>query len=449
MPYDVIIRNATVVGAADALPLDMAIADGVVAALGADLTGATHAEIDATGLHLLPGLIDAHVHFNEPGRSEWEGWASGSAALAAGGATCCIEMPLNAHPPTLDGPSFDAKHAAAQAASLVDFALWGGLTPHNLQQMEQLAARGVVGFKAFMSNSGIDDFAHADDLTLYEGMQRAAALGLPVAVHAESDAITSGLTARARAAGKTGWRDYATTRPVVAEGEAIARAIYLAERSGCRLHIVHVSSAHGAELVAAAQARGVDVSWETCPHYLTLTEDDLEQLGAVAKCAPPLRDADNQRALWHWLLRPDGPLIASDHSPAPPTMKQSPDAFAVWGGIAGCQSTLGLLLAEGEHHGLQLAQIAEVTATRVAARFNLPNKGRIAVGCDADLTLIDLGQHWTLAADQLYYRHKLSPYVGRTLRGRVVHTLVRGVAVVAAGELVGAPGQARLIKPGV
>jgi allantoinase len=191
------------------------------------------------------------------------------------------------------------------------------------------------------------------------------------------------------------------------------------------------------------------VSWETCPHYLTLTEDDLEQLGAVAKCAPPLRDADNLRALWHWLLRPDGPLIASDHSPAPPTMKQSPDAFAVWGGIAGCQSTLGLLLAEGEHHGLQLAQIAEVTATRVAARFNLPNKGRIAVGCDADLTLIDLGQHWTLAADQLYYRHKLSPYVGRTLRGRVVHTLVRGVAVVAAGELVGAPGQARLIKPGV
>src|SRR5581483_6374800 len=197
--------------------------------------------------------------------------------------------------------SFDVKRAAAEASSRVDFALWGGLRPDNLDRMDELAARGVVGFKAFMANSGIEDFHAADDLTLYEGMQAATRLGLPVAVHAESDAITSRLAARAVAAGRTGARDYLASRPAIAEIEAVGRAVLLAEETGCALHVVHVSTGRAVALIAAARGRGVDVSLETCPHYLVFTEDDLETLGAVGKCAPPLRPAAEVEALWQAL----------------------------------------------------------------------------------------------------------------------------------------------------
>ncbi|HLZ56213.1 MAG TPA: amidohydrolase family protein, partial [Ktedonosporobacter sp.] len=247
---------------------DLAILDGHIVAIAPELTGTARAEIDATGLHIFPGLIDAHVHFNEPGRTAWEGFATGTRALAAGGATAFFDMPLNAHPPTLDTKSFDLKLAAAQTSSLVDFALWGGLVPGNLDRLDELAARGVIGFKAFMSNSGIEDFEAADDLTLYEGMARAAKLGSIVAVHAENDQITSTLARRAQHEGRTGVRNYLASRPVIAELEAIQRAILFAEETGCHLHIVHVSTGRGVSLVAAARDRGVDVSCETCPHYL-------------------------------------------------------------------------------------------------------------------------------------------------------------------------------------
>ena len=222
--------------------------DGVIAAVGPELEGGGREEIDARGLELLPGVVDAHVHLNEPGRADWEGFATGTAALAAGGATTAVDMPLNAHPPTLDGAAFDRKRACGERDARVDFALWGGLVPGNLEAMDELAERGVVGYKAFMADSGIDDFAAADDLTLYEGMRRAAALGLPVAVHAESREITSGLLARAAAEGRTAMRDWLDSRPAVAETEAIARAIHLAEAAGCALHVVHVSTGRGVAL---------------------------------------------------------------------------------------------------------------------------------------------------------------------------------------------------------
>ncbi|HEX5500296.1 MAG TPA: amidohydrolase family protein, partial [Thermomicrobiales bacterium] len=240
MTYDLIIRAGQVVSDDGVRRCDVGVSDGKIVAVAPEVAGPTRETIDAAGLHLFPGVVDPHVHFNEPGRTEWEGWATGSAALATGGSTVAIDMPLNSSPPTLDGPSFDAKRAAAEASSCVDFALWGGLTPDNRDRLEELAARGVVGFKAFMANSGIDDFHAADDLTLYEGMRTAARLGLPVAVHAESDAITSRLGARAIAAGRTGVRDYLATRPAIAEIEAVGRALLLAEETGCVLHVVHV-----------------------------------------------------------------------------------------------------------------------------------------------------------------------------------------------------------------
>src|SRR5215470_9866022 len=226
--YDLLIRNGTLVGLDDVKVADLAIDAGKIVVIESELAGTAREEIDAHGLHIFPGVIDAHVHFNEPGRTEWEGFTTGTRALAAGGTTSFFDMPLNAHPPTIDAASFDLKLAAARATSLVDFAFWGGIVPGNLDQLDELAGRGVIGFKAFMSNSGIDDFPCIDDLTLYEGMARAAKLGKIVAVHAENDQITSRLAQRAIAGGRTGIRDYLASRPVLAELEAIERAILLA-----------------------------------------------------------------------------------------------------------------------------------------------------------------------------------------------------------------------------
>jgi allantoinase len=299
-----------------------------------------------------------------------------------------------------------------------------------------------------MSSSGIDDFSAADDLTLYEGMVLAAQLGRIVAVHAENDQITGALARRAIHAGRAGAREYLASRPVVAELEAISRAILLAEETGCALHIVHVSTGRGAGLVAAARARGVDVSCETCPHYLVLTEDDLEVLGAVAKCAPPLRAAGEREALWRHLFDGNVSLVASDHSPAPATMKQGEDFFKIWGGISGCQSLLQLLLTEGySRRSLPLDTIASLTAAFAAQRFGLATKkGCIIAGADADLVIVDLYHTSVLRAEELCYRHQHSPFVGRELAGRIVRTLVRGTTVFRDGKIVAKP-LGRLLAP--
>jgi len=446
--YDLIIRGGTIVTTEDSSSADIAIADGRIVSIAPELTGSSREEIYAEGLHLLPGVIDAHLHFNEPGRAHWEGFATGTRALAAGGTTSYFDMPLNAHPPTIDADSFDLKVTAAQASSLVDFALWGGLVPGNISHMAELADRGVIGFKAFMSNSGIDDFQSVDDLTLYEGMQQAAKLGRIVAVHAESDQITTLLARRAREEGRTGIRDYLASRPIIAELEAIERAILFARETGCALHIVHVSSGRGISLVAEARAQGIDVSCETCTHYLVLTEEDVERLGALAKCAPPLRSAQVQEALWRQLSMGNIPMVTSDHSPAPADMKTGDDFFKIWGGISGCQSLLQLLLTEGYmHRHLPLSMIASVTAEYAAHRFGLfPHKGILAVGADADLAFVDLRQQHTLETADLFYRHQHSPYVGRVLHGRVVRTMLRGRTIFLNGEHVSVP-MGQLLKP--
>lgn len=445
--YDLVIRGATLVRPSDLALADLAVADGRIVAIGPELEGSAAVEIDATGMHMFPGVIDAHVHFNEPGRADWEGFATGTQALAAGGTTSFFDMPLNAHPPTVDADSFDLKLAAAQASAVVDFGLWGGLVPGNVERLAELAERGVVGFKAFMSNSGIDDFSAVDDLTLYEGMARAAQLGCLVALHAENDQITGGLARRALAEGRTGIRDYLSSRPAIAELEAIERAIVLAEETSCALHIVHVSTGRGVALVAAARARGVDVSCETCPHYLALTGDDVEHLGAVAKCAPPLRSAEEQAALWQSIFDGTLPMVASDHSPAPASLKTDANFFKVWGGISGCQSLLAVLLTDGYHaRQLPLTTIAAITAEYVARRFKIPGKGALAIGADADLALVDLADRSILESSDLLYRHRHSPYLGKTLHGRVVRTLVRGTTVFMNGKVDPAP-IGRLLTP--
>ena len=445
--YDLIVRGGQLVLSSGVQPADLGVVAGRIVAIAPDLDGGGSVTLDARGLHVLPGVVDAHVHFNDPGRSAWEGWASGSRALAAGGGTLACDMPLNAHPPTVNAAAFDAKLAAATGAAWTDFALWGGLVPGGVDRLDELADRGVIGFKAFMSNSGIDDFAAVDDGTLYMGMARAARLGLPVAVHAESDALTGALARQALAAGQLTVRAYLESRPAVAEWEAISRALLFAEATGCAVHIVHVSTGRSVALVAEAQARGVNASCETCPHYLVLTDADAERLGAVAKCAPPLRPAAEGAALWDHLAAGRLPMIASDHSPAPADMKTGDDFFRVWGGISGCQSLLPLLLTEGYHaRALPLPLIAAVTATYPAQRFRLPGKGTLALGADADLALVDLAATVPLTATDLHYRHAHSPYLGRLLRGQVVATLLRGRLIQRAGQAVGTPA-GRLIRP--
>jgi allantoinase len=438
---------------------DLGVVGGRIAAFEG---GSAREEIDATGLHIFPGVIDSHVHFNEPGRADWEGIATGSRALAAGGGTLFFDMPLNAHPPTCDAASFDEKLIAAEAQAVTDFAFWGGLVPGKVDRLEELARRGVIGFKAFMADSGIEDFPCADDATLREGMKRAAGLGRLVAVHAESEAITRRLAAQAQAGNRFSIRDYLASRPIHQELEAIHRAIQLAGETRCALHIVHVSSGAGVALVASARQQGADVTCETCPHYLVLTEDDAERLGAVAKCAPPLRTSSAQEVLWRYLEKGHVETIGSDHSPSPPDLKQNHNFFKVWGGISGVQHTLPLLLTSFGRRAQSrnaeaasssagdipdpLGLIAGLLAANVARRFQLPHKGSLAVGFDADLALVDLRQSFTVARKDLLYRHPQSPYVGRPLTGRVVRTILRGKTIFEPGKPAGANG-GKLIKP--
>jgi len=252
--FDLVVRNGQVITSNGMARGDVAVLDSTIVELGARIAGSGATEVEATNLYVFPGGIDPHVHFQEPGHTEWEGFATGSQALAAGGMTLVFDMPLDCRPPTIDGESFDRKLAAVQASSLVDFAFWGGLIPGNLDRMEELAARGVIGFKAFMAN-GTEDFPAVDDLTLYQGMRRCAELGCLMAVHAENEQITTRLAEQATAAGRTGPRDFLASRPAVAENEAISRALLFAEEAKCPLHIVHVTTGKGVALVAAAHAR--------------------------------------------------------------------------------------------------------------------------------------------------------------------------------------------------
>ncbi len=445
---DLIVRGGQVVTPAGIEQLEVGIADGTIVALEQNWQGNARKTIEASSLHVFPGMIDAHVHFNDPGRADWEGIETGSQALAAGGGTMFFDMPLNSSPPTIDAASFRVKLDRARASAVTDFAFWGGLVPDNLNDLDELADCGVIGFKAFMCNSGIDDFPSVDGRALRAGMKRAAALKLPVAVHAESESLTQRLTRQAAAAGRKGIRDYLDSRPIEAELEAIRMACDLAGETRCALHVVHVSCGAGVALIAEARTRGVDLTCETCPHYLALTEKDLERLGGVAKCSPPLRTSVEQQQLWEELLAGRVTTIGSDHSPSPPEMKRADDFFKVWGGISGAQHSLPLLLTLRHFEraaGLDL--LARLTSTNVAERFRLPpQKGRIALGCDADLALIDLGRTFPVTTEGLLYRHRQSPYIGRTLRGVVVTTLVRGHTAFKSGQTVAKPlGQ--LVRP--
>ena len=421
-----IVRGGTVVTAHGVEPADIRIRNGRITEVGPDLAE-DREEINATGLHVFPGGIDSHVHFNEPGRTEWETIADGSAALAAGGYTTFVDMPLNNLPVTTTVAAFDLKLETAKRSSLVDFGFWGGLVPGNLGELAGLVDRGVVGFKAFMCQSGIEEFPPCDAETLRQGMERIAELDSILLVHAEDPAellAPKGPTAR----------DFIASRPWEAELSAIHQAIMLSRETGCRLHIVHVSTVPGIASIQDAQLRGIDVSGETCPHYLLYADEDLERLGGAGKCAPPLRSRGNRDDLLAMLAAGEVEMVVSDHAPSTLDLKGGNDFARIWGGISGCQSTRQLLLAKAN---LEPSAIAAVTATNVARRFRLPKKGDIAPGFDADLWIVDLREEDVVRREDLLYRNRFSAHEGQRIQGKTVRTLLRG----------GEPSRGELIRP--
>lgn len=445
---DLIVRGGTLVTPRGMERLDLGVQGGRIVVVAPVVDAPTRAVVDAAGAHVFPGLIDAHVHFNEPGRTDWEGLATGSAALAAGGGTCFFDMPLNSEPPVLDALRLNAKRRLAERKSRTDFALWGGLVPGNLDQLSGLKDAGAVGLKAFMSNSGIPSFPRVDRVALRRGMKRAAQLGLLVAVHAEDDARAAALTRVQRDAGHTDAAAYLRSRPPVVECLAIREALELSGETGCALHIVHVSSPEGLALVTEARRRGVNVTAETCWHYLLLNASAPVQRGAVAKCAPPLRSETGRRRLWAAWRAGRIDTLGSDHSPAPPELKTASDYFDLWGGIAGVQHGFELVLnATLATADRDWPRLVECTSAAVARRFRLPFKGQLAPGFDADFFLLRPSRTRVIRARELLTRHRLSPYVGLESALRITHTFVRGRAAWAAGQLTPRAPRGHFLTP--
>ena len=447
---DLVVHGGRVVTPEGVRRLDLGILRGKIVQILRNITGKRHATLDATGCHVFPGIIDAHVHFNEPGRADWEGIGSGSAALAAGGGTCFFDMPLNSEPPVLDAARFREKRLLAEQKSCTDFALWGGLVPGNLEKLAGLRDAGAIGFKAFMCESGIASFPRVDARALREGMKRAARLGLPVAVHAEDEALSARFTAEQKAKGKLNARAYLASRPVEVELAAIRVALELAGETGCALHIVHVSSPEGVALVTEARANRVDVTAETCPHYLLLNDKDVVRIGASAKCSPVIRDEKRRLALWDELRAGHIQTVGSDHSPAPLELKSGKDFFAIWGGIAGVQHGAELLLNEcAATWEKDLPLLAAVLARNPARRFRLDeHKGQLTEGRDADFCLLKLADTArTIAAGELWTHHPISAYLGRRSRVRVTHTYVRGAPIWAEGRLTNPTQSGQFLRP--
>ena len=358
-------------------------------------------------------------------------------------------MPLNSEPPVLDAASLRAKRMLAEEQSCVDFALWGGLVPGNLDKLAGLRDAGAIGLKAFMCNSGIDSFGAVNATVLREGMKRAAKLGMLVAVHAEDDALAAKFTAIEKSKGRTDAKAWLASRPVEVELAAIRTAVELAGETGCSLHIVHVSSPEGVALITEARAQRVDVTAETCPHYLLLNEKDVAKLGAAGKCAPPIRDEKRRLALWTELRAGRIQTVGSDHSPALPDMKTSKNFFEIWGGIGGVQHGTQLLLNEcAETLEQELPTLAAVLSRNVARRFRIEErKGSIALGRDADFSIFSMEAPRKIEADDLWTRHRISAYVGRKNRTHVTHTFVRGAAAWRDDRLALPSPRAEFLRP--
>ena len=384
-----------------------------------------------------PGVIDCHVHVNEPGRTEWEGFATATAAAAAGGVTTIVDMPLNSSPVTTTVAALEQKLNAARQQSWVDVGFYGGLVPGNAGHVGPMIQAGVLGIKAFLCDSGLDEFRKVAESDLVAAMPEIAARGVPLLVHCELARAAAPL-----AQSPTSYAQFCASRPDAWETDAVALMIDLCRRYECRVHIVHLSSARALGLIAAAKRDGLPLTVETCPHYLYFASERIPDGDTRFKCAPPIRAAENRGTLWNALLDNLIDTIGSDHSPCPPQMKclASGDFTQAWGGIASLQLTLSVVWTAGRQHGVTFRQLATWLSHNPAALVGVDQrKGRIQPGYDADLVVWDPDATFTVGPDMLRHRHRLTPYEGETLSGLVSHTYLRGRLVYADGLLGGQP----------
>ena len=394
---------------------------------------------------LLPGVVDTHVHVNEPGRTHWEGFATATRAAAAGGVTTIADMPLNSLPPTTDAAALQAKRAAAGGQCWVDVAFWGGAVPGNEPDRGDLHRAGVRGFKCFLADSGVPEFPPLDRAGLRRAAEQVAELGSLLLVHAEDPACLGEV-------GGPGGADYLAflrSRPPRAETSAIEAVIEAVRDTGVRAHILHVSSADAIEMLAAARADGLAVSSETCPHYLALAAEDVPAGAAEFKCCPPVRERANSDRLWAGLLAGVIDCVVSDHSPCPPEDKLpgTGDFAKAWGGIASLQLSLPIVWTYGRERGVSLEALACWMAAAPAQLARLAQKGRIAVGCDADLVAFAPDASFVVEPGMLEHRHKLTPYAGRRLTGVVRRTWLRGREIFGP-EIASAGSAAEAVPTG-
>jgi allantoinase len=393
---------------------------------------------------LLPGLVDTHVHINEPGRTEWEGFWTATRAAAAGGVTTLVDMPLNCVPETIDVPALEAKRTVAQGKAWVDWAAWGGVVRGNAHEINPLAKAGVPGFKCFLIHSGIDGFAWVDENDLRAAMQQLRGSGLPLLAHAEVAGPVD-TASHALYGADEDWRSYSTylkSRPDAAELEAIALLIRLAEEFETPVHIVHLSSAQALPMLAKARARGVQVTVETCTQYLWFAAEEIPDGATEHKCAPPIRDAMNREALWQALLEDKIDFVVTDHSPCPPEMKRREEGRwdTAWGGIATMGLALPVLWTAMQTRGVPLERLGKWMGSGPARLAGMTgHKGILAEHADADFVVFEPDLTWTVTEDDLHFRHRISPYLGVELRGRVRQTWLRGEQVYGEGAFVGNP----------
>lgn len=442
-----IVRSRIVVTAEDTRPASVHVEDGRIVKVADydDVPDGVFVESFGDAA-LLPGVVDSHVHINEPGRTEWEGFASATRAAAAGGVTTLVDMPLNSIPATTTLEGLHEKRAAAEGGIWVDVGFWGGVVPGNAKELAALWRAGVCGFKAFMSPSGVDEFENVSERDIRLALGALVPLGAPLLVHAESPAFLLPAPP-STSAERRQYATYLATRPPIAEQDAIALLTRLSSEYGAHIHVVHLATAEAVPALARARAEGVRLTVETCPHYLHFASDDVPDGRTEYKCAPPIRDTANRAGLWAALKQGTVDLIATDHSPCPPALKHpdTGDFIDAWGGIASLQLGLSIVWTGASARGFALDDVARWMCQAPATLAGLGSKGKIAVGHDADFVAFDPSAVRTVDGTQLAHRHKVTPYDGATLKGMVRATFVRGRCVFRDGELIGAP-EGRLLR---